>query len=110
LARLDKGMEPVARFSPIFYYQSGDAIEGLNCWWLTGLGMAAALFVALAWWCFERRDIRVVGEGGWRLPRRRARAAGCSEGEASAYRSFPTARDWGYTRLVRFTPPTPARS
>jgi ABC-2 type transport system permease protein len=76
LARLDKGMEPVARFSPIFYYQSGDAIEGLNCWWLTGLGMAAALFVALAWWCFERRDIRVVGEGGWRWPRRRARAAG----------------------------------
>jgi len=22
----------------------------------------------IAWWRFERRDIRVGGEGGWRLP------------------------------------------
>ena len=68
LARLDKGLEPAARFSPIYYYQSGDAIEGLKGRWLTGLGAAAGLFVALAWWCFKRRDIRVVGEGGWRWP------------------------------------------
>ena len=76
LARLDKGMEPVARFSPISYYQSGDAIEGLNGRWLAGLLAAALIMAALAWWCFERRDIRVAGEGGWRWPRRRARAAG----------------------------------
>ena len=71
LARLDKGLEPVARFSPISYYQSGEAIEGLNGRWLAGLLAAAGLIMAaLAWWCFERRDIRVVGEGGWRWPRR----------------------------------------
>jgi hypothetical protein len=26
------------------------------------------VFVLLAWWRFERRDIRVGGEGGWNLP------------------------------------------
>ncbi len=29
----------------------------------------AGVFALLAWWRFERRDIRVGGEGGWRLPR-----------------------------------------
>jgi hypothetical protein len=27
------------------------------------------LFALLAWWRFERREIRVGGEGGWSLPR-----------------------------------------
>jgi ABC-2 type transport system permease protein len=72
LARLDKGLEPIARFSPLSYYQSGDAVTGLNGRWLTGLLAAAGLLAALAWWCFERRDIRVVGERGWRWPSRRS--------------------------------------
>jgi hypothetical protein len=28
----------------------------------------AILFAIVAWWRFERRDIRVGGEGGWRRP------------------------------------------
>jgi ABC-2 type transport system permease protein len=68
LARLDKGLERIAQFSPLYYYQGGDALTGLNGQWLTGLLAAAGLLTALAWWCFERRDIRVVGEGGWRWP------------------------------------------
>jgi ABC-2 type transport system permease protein len=72
LARLDPGLEPVARFSPIYYYQGGEAIEGLNVTWLAGLFAVTGLFAILAWWCFEHRDIRVVGERGWRL-RREAR-------------------------------------
>jgi ABC-2 type transport system permease protein len=68
LARLDKGLERVARFSPLAYYQSGEAIEGLNGSWLAGLLVVAGCFAALAWWRFERRDIRVVGEGTWRWP------------------------------------------
>ena len=61
-------LRPVARFSPFDYYESGNAILGLNLQWLTGMIGVAALFAALAWWRFERRDIRVGGEGGWRLP------------------------------------------
>jgi ABC-2 type transport system permease protein len=72
LARLDPGLEPVARFSAIYYYQGGEAIEGLNAAWLAGLLAVTGLFSILAWWCFERRDIRVVGEGGWHLRREKA--------------------------------------
>jgi ABC-2 type transport system permease protein len=75
LERLDKGLAPLARFSPIDYYQGGEAIEGLHGPWLAGLLASAGLFAALAWWCFERRDIRVVGEGGWRWPFRRKKAS-----------------------------------
>lgn len=68
LARINEDLEPVARLSPLNYYQSGDAILGLNVEWFSSLLAAAGLFALLAWWRFERRDIRVGGEGGWRLP------------------------------------------
>ncbi len=76
LARLDKSLDGVARLSPITYYQSGEAVEGLDVPALLGLLAAASAFTGLAWWCFERRDIRVVGEGGWRWPLRWRRASG----------------------------------
>jgi ABC-2 type transport system permease protein len=75
LARLDRGLEPLARVSPLSYYQGGEAIEGLNGWWVAGLLAAALSFVALAWWRFERRDVRVMGEGSWRRPRLRGKGA-----------------------------------
>jgi ABC-2 type transport system permease protein len=75
LARLAPGLETVSRFSPISYYQSGDAIEGLNAQWFAGLLAIAVLFTVLAGWLFERRDIRVVGEGVWRWPWQRRKAA-----------------------------------
>jgi ABC-2 type transport system permease protein len=67
-ARLDPTLEPLARFSPLSYYQSGQAVLGLNGTWLAGLFLAAGCFAFLAWYCFERRDIRVAGEGAWQLP------------------------------------------
>jgi ABC-2 type transport system permease protein len=76
LARIDKGLENVAQFSPLAYYQGGDAISGLNGKWFAGLLAVAGLFTVLAWWLFECRDVRVVGEGSWRWPQlRRKRAA-----------------------------------
>ena len=72
LAKLNEDLEPVAKLSPLNYYQAQEAFEGLNGVWLAGLLAAAVLFAALAWWCFQRRDIRVGGEGGWRLPWREA--------------------------------------
>ncbi len=67
--RVDEGVKNAARFFPLEYYQSGEAILGLNGTWLAGLLAAAGVFTGLAWWRFERRDIRVVGEGAWPWPR-----------------------------------------
>ena len=68
LARLVEDLKPVAGFSPLNYYQGGDAIRGLNGTWIAGLLAVSLVFTVLAWWRFERRDIRVGGEGGWSLP------------------------------------------
>lgn len=68
LARINADLEPIAKLSPLNYYQGGEAIEGLNVGWAVSLPMAAGLFAVLAWRHFERRDIRVGGEGGWRRP------------------------------------------
>jgi ABC-2 type transport system permease protein len=75
LARVDERLESAARFSPLNYYQSGDAILGLNWPWIAGLAAVVVTLVLLAWWRFERRDIRVGGEGSWGLPRLRRKAA-----------------------------------
>jgi ABC-2 type transport system permease protein len=75
LGRLDPGLEPFARFLPLQYYQSGEALTGLNVTWLVGLLAAAGLWLGLAWQRFERRDIRVAGEGVWRWPFRKRRPA-----------------------------------
>jgi ABC-2 type transport system permease protein len=50
------------------YYQGGGAIDGIDWGPLAGLLAASLLFALLAWWRFARRDIRVGGEGGWKLP------------------------------------------
>lgn len=68
LAELNEDLESVARLSPLNYYQTQDAFQGLNGTWLAGLLAATVFFAVLAWWRFQQRDIRVGGEGGWRLP------------------------------------------
>jgi ABC-2 type transport system permease protein len=70
LAYLNTDIEPIARLSPLWYYQGGDAIEGFNGMWFFGLMMVTLMFAVVAWWRFQRRDIRVGGEGGWQRPKR----------------------------------------
>ena len=78
LANINEDLKSLIEFTPLHYYQGGDAITELNWGWLAGLLAVSGVFAGLAWWRFQRRDIRVGGEGGWRLPslpfRRRAGA------------------------------------
>jgi ABC-2 type transport system permease protein len=67
MAELDETIKAIARFSPATYFQGGRAVNGLEVSWLLGLLGFAVLFALLAWLLFERRDIRVGGESGWRL-------------------------------------------
>ena len=43
-------------------------MNGLNLTWFLGLLAVSAMLAWVAWWRFQQRDIRVAGEGGWRLP------------------------------------------
>jgi ABC-2 type transport system permease protein len=73
IGNLDETVARLADFSPVTYLEGGRAVEGLNLVWFGGLLGFALAFALLAWLLFERRDIRVGGEGSWILPKRRAR-------------------------------------
>jgi hypothetical protein len=68
ITSLNESLGKLARFLPYEYFQGSDALQGLD--WAAFLGLlgASGLLIGLAWWRFEERDIRVAGEGGWRLP------------------------------------------
>lgn len=68
LANINPDLEPAAKLSPLYYYQGGEAMNGLNVAWIIGLLGVAAFFAVLGWWRFERHDIRVGGEGAWQRP------------------------------------------
>jgi len=72
LSHSSQELQPIVKFTPLYYYQGGDAVTGLNWGWLGGLLVASVLFALLAWLLFRRRDIRVGGERSWRLPSLRA--------------------------------------
>jgi ABC-2 type transport system permease protein len=68
LSRLNDRLETAVKLTPLYYYQGGLAIDGLEWRWLAGTMAAALLLTAAAWFFFRRRDIRVGGEGSWKLP------------------------------------------
>jgi beta-exotoxin I transport system permease protein len=68
LSSMNDNLKDVARYLPLHYYQNGAALSGLNSSWLGGLLGGGLLCILLAWLLFQRRDIRVSGEGSWRLP------------------------------------------
>jgi ABC-2 type transport system permease protein len=83
LSNANESLQSVVEYSPLNFYQGGGAIDGLNWGWFAGLLAVSAVLALLAWLRFQRRDIRVGGEGGWRLPSlslRRRSSAGDGEG------------------------------
>jgi ABC-2 type transport system permease protein len=80
LSNLNDQLGPIMEYTPLKYYQGGAAMDGLNWEWLLSMTGIAILLALIAWWRFNGRDIRVGGEGGWRLPsllfwRKRTKAA-----------------------------------
>ena len=81
LANMNDNLAKLVEFTPLHYFQGADAIDGVNWQWALILLAVAAVFSLLAWYLFQKRDIRVGGEGGWRLGslslrRRRGMTAG----------------------------------
>ena len=72
LSNSNQDLKSIVKFTPLYYYQGGDAVTGLNWGWLGGLLAVSVLFALLAWLLFRRRDIRVGGERSWRLPNLKA--------------------------------------
>jgi ABC-2 type transport system permease protein len=68
LADVVDDLKRAADFSPLTYLETAKAMEdGLNMTWI-GVFIAIDLILAiLAWQMFLRRDVRVGGEGSWRL-------------------------------------------
>ncbi|MFZ5918057.1 MAG: ABC transporter permease subunit [Chloroflexota bacterium] len=73
LSNINENLKAIVEYTPLYYYQGGKAISGINWQWLAGLLAVTLVLALLAWWRFQRRDIRVGGEGSWRLPSLRLR-------------------------------------
>jgi ABC-2 type transport system permease protein len=68
LSFLDERLASLSRFMPYHYFQTVLSFEELNLAWLSLLLAACALMLVFAWLRFISRDIRLSGEGSWRLP------------------------------------------
>ncbi len=68
LAFMDERLETLAKLMPYHYFQTVLSFQELNLNWLFALLGISVLMTAAAWLRFLRRDIRLSGEGNWRLP------------------------------------------
>ena len=68
LANINEDLKAIVEYTPLHFYQGGKAVTSLNWGWFGGLMAVAVLLTLAAWLFFQRRDIRVGGEGGWRMP------------------------------------------
>jgi ABC-2 type transport system permease protein len=78
LARVSVDLAALARWSPITYFQGGNAMDNFNVGDFVGLILISIVFAAIGLWRFQRRDIRIAGEGGWQFAARRRRPLGPS--------------------------------
>ena len=67
LANINQDLEKIVKYTPLHIYQGGYAIQGIEWDSVMIILEGAILFLLLAWWRFLLRDLRVAGEGGWKL-------------------------------------------
>ncbi len=84
LARISPNLNGLAQWSPLTYYQGGSALEGFNLEYFAGLLLMSIVYVVIATWLFQRRDIRIAGEGGWQLPISIRKSRVARRGQASS--------------------------
>lgn len=70
-SKIISDLEPYAKFLPSHYYQGGYAMDGLDVLPVLSLLAIAVILGLIALWRYQRRDIRVGGEGGWGFRLRR---------------------------------------
>lgn len=63
LATISEDLEQAAHLSPLNYYQGGEAVTGLNWEWFAVLIGISVVILLGALLVFNRKDIRVGGEG-----------------------------------------------
>lgn len=68
LAFMDDRMEQLSQLMPYHYFQTVLSFQDLNLGWLLALLGISLLMTVAAWLLFHHRDIRLSGEGSWRLP------------------------------------------
>jgi len=76
MSNIKEELKPIYEVTPMYFTQGGSAITDPNWAWILGMiGVALLLFLASGM-LFQRRDIRVGGEGDWQIPflRRRRKA------------------------------------
>jgi len=68
LSNINPELQEIYDLTPLYFYQGGSAVVGVDWVSILFLSDLAMILVLLAWWLFTRREIRVGGEGGWKLP------------------------------------------
>ena len=68
MAFMDEKLQTIAKFLPHAYYQGTTAFHDFNLTWFFSLLGICAGMALWAWRLFVRRDIRLSGEGSWKLP------------------------------------------
>ncbi len=67
LSKIGTKLRDVGYLLPNHYYQGADAIHGMNWKWFLGYVVVGFVCSLAGYLLFERRDIRVMGEGQWRI-------------------------------------------
>lgn len=65
MVRINTELSDIEQLLPLHFYQGGYAVVNMKWGWFLGLLGTTLILALLAWWRFERRDVRVAGEGNW---------------------------------------------